>query len=140
VNERADADLVCRWIEQAPERKEGTEAGRTKLFLTLNTTTNHGVIKNATMALLTKPSDREFTLDEVKKAYLHECGHAFGLSGHSSQRTDIMTAVVTRSLPTELSKRDIASIRSLYAEYPLRQEQAVVRSTTVQSSSAISRD
>jgi predicted Zn-dependent protease len=140
VNGKDHADLVCRWIDQAPEQALGIEAGRTRLSVILNTSTNRGVIKHATMDLLTSPPDREFTDDEIKKAYLHECGHAFGLSGHSSQRADIMTAVVTKEQPISLSRRDIASIRRLYAGYPLYQKQAAVPSTTVQSSSAVSRN
>jgi predicted Zn-dependent protease len=117
VTDKNQSDLVCRWTNLASEREQGTEAGRTRLYLTLDTITNRGVIKHATMDLLTAPSDRLFTPEEIQKAYLHECGHAFGLSGHSGHSSDIMAAVITRSQPAALSMRDIASIRHLYAEY-----------------------
>ncbi len=143
VGDKRQSDLVCRWIDQAPEREQGTEAGRTRLYITLDTGTKRGVIKRATMDLLTSPPDRKFTADEIKKAYLHECGHAFGLSGHSSEHTDIMAAVVTRSQPAQLSGRDITSIRRLYADYRYPQQTVQAnrsKAKTVQSSSAVSRD
>lgn len=140
VNEKDQADLVCRWTEQAPELDQGTEAGRTRIYTSLNVNTNRGIIKHATMDLLTNPPNRNFTADEIKKAYLHECGHAFGLSGHSSERTDIMSAVVTKSQPASLSRRDIASIRQLYSDFSQHPEQAMSQPSSVQSSSAVSRD
>jgi predicted Zn-dependent protease len=86
----------------------------TRIYTLLDTQTNLGIIKRGTMSLMTTAGDRDFTPDELKRAYLHEVGHAFGLSGHSPNANDVMYAVVNPSMPEHLSMRDIASIRHLY--------------------------
>jgi hypothetical protein len=66
------------------------------------------------MRLLTRLPDREFTEAEVRKAYLHEVGHAFGIAGHSSNRNDIMYFAVSGQQKGDLTDRDIATINYLY--------------------------
>jgi hypothetical protein len=47
---------------------------------------------------------------------LHELGHAFGLWGHSEQAADAMAAVPGAVPVLELSRRDLATVRWLYAQ------------------------
>ncbi|MBX9721169.1 MAG: matrixin family metalloprotease, partial [Candidatus Obscuribacterales bacterium] len=72
--------------------------------------------------LLTELPDRQMTDAEVRKAYLHEVGHAFGIAGHSSDPHDIMyKAVCSQQQPT-LDDRDIATINHLYGQEPEQQQ------------------
>jgi predicted Zn-dependent protease len=115
------ADIVAQWSAQPRERPEGTEGGRTKTYAQLNTSTNRGLIRKAEITLLTRLPNREFSDDEVRKAYLHEVGHAFGIAGHSPNRNDIMYFAVSKQRAPHLADRDRATINHLYREYePLR--------------------
>lgn len=118
VRDKSQADLVVSWTTSTPEHENGTEAGRTKTFTKFDTTTNHGKIYKATMALATRLPDREMSDEEVTKTFMHECGHAFGIAGHSPNRVDIMCAKVNHSQQPVLSKADVATIVRLYGSYP----------------------
>jgi len=61
--------------------------------------------------------EREFSESEVKRAYLHEVGHAFGIAGHSSEPADIMFFAVRKNQSPHLSERDVATINHLYGGY-----------------------
>jgi len=127
VGNRAAADVVCQFTAQAPERDEGTEAGRTKTYTRFDTATNHGTIYKATVGLATRLPDREMSDEEITKTFLHEVGHAFGLAGHSPRRTDIMFARVSPSMPPRLSQHDRATILRLYDGYQQAQPVAAQR-------------
>jgi hypothetical protein len=115
------ADIVVQWSAQPKERPEGTEGGRTKTYAQLNTSTNRGLIRKAEITLLTRLPNREFSDDEIRKAYLHEVGHAFGIAGHSPNRDDIMYFAVSKQRGPHLADRDRATINHLYREYePLK--------------------
>jgi Matrixin len=114
VSDPAQANISVRWTNTVTERAEGTEAGRTKTFATLDTRTNRGTIKAAEMLLLTRLPDREFSADEVRRAYLHEVGHAFGIAGHSHNPADIMYYAVTQHASPHLDDRDKATLVHLY--------------------------
>ncbi|HEY9869506.1 MAG TPA: matrixin family metalloprotease [Candidatus Obscuribacterales bacterium] len=118
VERKQDANIVVSFTADAPERSEGTEAGRTRTYTRFNTESNTGIIYKATMALATRLPDREMSDEEVKKTFLHEVGHAFGLAGHSPYRSDIMFARVSRSQAPFLSQRDRSTIVRLYGQYP----------------------
>lgn len=117
VYSKEDADIICQWTADTKERAGGVEAGRTKTFTHFNTATNTGTIHHATMILVTQLPERQLTDVEVQKAYLHEVGHALGLAGHSSSRSDIMAAAVNRQQGLDLSTRDVSTINRLYAGY-----------------------
>ncbi len=113
------ADIIVRWSAQPKERPEGTEGGCTKTYAQLNTTTNRGIIRKAEITLLTRLPNREFAEDEIRKAYLHEVGHAFGIAGHSPNRSDIMYFAVNKQHGPHLEDRDKATINHLYSDYEL---------------------
>lgn len=116
----SQADVVVRWTNTVTERAEGTEAGRTKTFASYNTATNCGTIHGAQMLLLTRLPEREFTADELRRAYLHEVGHALGIAGHSKDPNDIMYYAVTEHANPHLDDRDKATIDHLYRNLSMR--------------------
>jgi len=117
VSDARSADIVVQWASQAQERPEGTEAGLTRVYGQLNTATNRGIIRRVEMKLLTRLPERELTDLEVRKAYLHEVGHAFGIVGHSPNPSDIMYFAVSKRRGTHLGDRDIATINRLYSDH-----------------------
>ncbi|MBX9696167.1 MAG: matrixin family metalloprotease [Cyanobacteria bacterium] len=127
VNNAAQANIVCRFRAEAPERAGGEEAGLTRTHARFNTETNEGTIYKATMGLSTRLPEREFSEDEIRKVCLHEVGHAFGLAGHSRLRNDIMFASVNRNQVPTLSGRDRSAIVRLYQRYPQTNGAALLR-------------
>lgn len=133
VSTPQEADVICRWSDQVREGASGAEAGRTKTFATLNTLTNHGIIHRGEMTLLTRLPEREFSDEEVRKSYLHEVGHVFGIAGHSSNHQDIMYYSITGMRHSHLSEADKATINQLYCDYSVlnNQGKASVKSLSV---------
>lgn len=116
----AQADISVCWTDEAVDHGKGTEGGRTKTFARINHATNRGTIDRAEMTLLTRlPYGGGHLGDtEIKRAYLHEVGHAFGLTGHSSTRGDVMYYAVGPRQDAILGARDIATLNRLYNGYP----------------------
>ena len=108
------ADIKVIWSDQAVEASQGTEAGKTRNYARYNPNTNWGTIDRCEMRLLTRLPDREFTPVEMRKAYLHEVGHAFGIAGHSQNRNDIMYFSVSNHKVVNLSQADIGTLNYLY--------------------------
>jgi predicted Zn-dependent protease len=119
VSDPNEADIICRWTDQVTERADGTEGGRTKISCLYNPSTNCGTIRRGLMTLLTHPAYGEFTASELKRAYLHEVGHAFGIAGHSPCRQDVMYYKVSRNQDAQLTSRDVNTMKRLYEGYPL---------------------
>lgn len=114
VNDPRCADIKISWSDQVVEEVAGTEAGKTKTYARYNPNTNFGIIQKADMRLLTRLPEREFADHEIKKAYLHEVGHAFGIAGHSNNRRDIMYHAVVNTQHPAIGPRDIATLDHIY--------------------------
>jgi predicted Zn-dependent protease len=59
---------------------------------------------------------KEPALDLIYATVLHEMGHALGLGGHSPEPADVMYHRVNAERRPELSERDRATLRGLYAK------------------------
>ncbi len=126
VGSPQEADIVVKWRADSPERDGGNEAGLTRTYTKYNTKTKIGTIYKADMGLVTRLPYRELSDLEIKKTFLHECGHALGLAGHSHDRGDIMFAKVSPSQEPHLNTRDIDAIMAVYGAYPQRNVSASV--------------
>jgi len=73
--------------------------------LKVNITVNTGDFQNPDLTLAMRK-------EQVGKLVLHELGHAIGIWGHSKDPDDIM---YTHPIVSQLSQRDINTIRKLYA-------------------------
>lgn len=116
VDDPRSADIKVTWSDQAVEASRGTEAGKTRNYARYNPSTNWGTIDRCEMRLLTRLPDREFSPVEMRKAYLHEVGHAFGIAGHSQNRNDIMYFSVSNHKQVHLSQADIGTLNYLYKQ------------------------
>lgn len=114
VNNPKQADIIVSWVNDPTDRPEGTEIGKTRSYTRFSPQTNRGTISKVEMKLLTRLPERTLTDTEVKKAYLHEVGHAFGIAGHSQDRGDIMYYSVSSEHGPSLSDRDVATLHMLY--------------------------
>jgi predicted Zn-dependent protease len=109
------ANVIIRWTENTVQRACGNEVGQTKTFTRFNTLTNHGVIKSAEVSLSTRFSNHEPSKSEIRRMYLHEAGHIFGIAGHSHNRDDVMYfTVAAGNAACGLSERDKDTMRRLY--------------------------
>ncbi len=129
VSHPEKANIVCSFRPDAPQRVEGQEAGLTKTHTRYNTETHEGTIYKASMGLTTRLPEREFSDAEIRKVFLHEVGHAFGLAGHSHLRNDVMFASVNKNQMPTLSDRDRSAITKLYRRYPRLNGRAMGGST-----------
>lgn len=120
VSSPEQADITVGWTALAEDHGRGTEGGRTRTFARINHATNLGTIDKAEMTLLTRLpyGSGELGDNEIKRAYLHEVGHAFGLTGHSSTRSDVMYYAVGPRQGASLGERDVATMKRLYDGYP----------------------
>jgi tetratricopeptide (TPR) repeat protein len=114
------ADITCSWVSKPSAGKDPlSERGSAEIRAT------KGNIVSARITILTKPFLAGGVLDDddVKKACLHEIGHALGLQGHSANNHDVMFLTVdTPTVWPVLSMRDKATISKLYANYPAKNQ------------------
>lgn len=77
-------------------------------------------INRARVVVLVQARDGSGPLDDntMKKACLHEIGHALGLAGHSMNNQDIMFYSNSPLTTPLLTLRDKATIARLYGDYP----------------------
>jgi len=113
VSDLRSADIVVLWTDNPKDLPNPAEAGFADFSYR-----GHCLTKG-TIKLLTVPMDRSqtVTLNQLRKACLHEVGHILGLRGHSPDLGDVMFY----SLPVEdkwvvPSSRDVATIVRLYSD------------------------
>lgn len=117
VDNSRDADVICGWTTVTTHHGNAWEAGNTGLRIIFNRLSKRGEIVNAEVKILTK-FEGPLTDRELRRVCLHEVGHALGLQGHSPNPDDVMYPVATFIQRTDLSSRDVKTIRLLYAGYP----------------------
>ncbi len=112
------AAAQIRILRRRPPRQPGADGrlrashGRATLQL-LEVTRGGSARLEPSVEVLLSPGQRPQASEATA---LHELGHAFGLWGHSEQATDAMAAVPGAVPVLELSRRDLATVRWLYAQ------------------------
>lgn len=116
------ADIICAWTDDpalAAAGGSGSEQGVAERYE--QEMPDGSVAINAsrvTVYVFSRTTGAPLAKTEMKKACLHEVGHALGLAGHSMSNQDIMFYSETPALGPVLSQRDSATIQRLYGNYP----------------------
>jgi predicted Zn-dependent protease len=122
VDNKHDANIEVSWVgnSRGSAAGGGVEGGRTSTITVRDRRRGVEYIESATVELLTKLHGQPVSELEMRKAVLHECGHAYGLQGHSSNDQDILYPIVRTTQKPFLQPRDINTMMSLYSSYPQR--------------------
>lgn len=116
VNEPGEADIVCRWVDQANLLANPAEGGEARL------TFKGSIISKAKLTLLTMRGDAPADTNEVAAVALHEVGHCLGIVGHSPSPSDVMYFAINpdaKGAFTGLSSRDVETLRKMYPVDPV---------------------
>lgn len=122
VTDASNAHIVCTWTDNPAflqERGNKVEQGVARVA-SANGGNGTIEIRHVDVIILVKKLEGDGNLsdDEMKKACLHEIGHALGLAGHSTNNKDIMFFSDSPTVWPALTKRDKATMHRLYGDYP----------------------
>lgn len=125
VSDVQEASIVCTWTDNPSFLKEQgnkVEQGVARVFSKPSENGTHQ-IKGVHLTILVNSRDtgKPIPDDDMKKACLHELGHALGLAGHSNNNRDVMFFSESPSVWPALTKRDKATLSRLYSDYPVRE-------------------
>jgi predicted Zn-dependent protease len=117
VNKPNSADITCFWTNNVLEGKKNN-SGVLEGGVTHGTCfpTDKGIeLQHASITIcLCNPDGSVASLDEMKRRCLHEVGHALGIMGHSSCKTDVMFYSTSIREVNCLSNRDVVTLCKLY--------------------------
>ncbi len=116
VADPAAAQIRIR--RQRPPRQQGADgrlrASHGRSSLQLLEVSRSGLTRlEPSVEVLISPDQRPLAIEATA---LHELGHAFGLWGHSEHSEDAMAAIPGAAPILQLSRRDQATVRWLYAQ------------------------
>lgn len=117
TSERNNADIECRFIQDAEQLENSAEAGQCEFYL------NDEKEPRCIIKFQVNPmSDTAQDIESVrfKRIALHEIGHALGIVDHSKNPVDIMFYSTLVAGKIKLSDSDIERLRALYirVEHP----------------------
>jgi hypothetical protein len=118
------ADIACWWTDRKDFLKDqGTkvEQGAAKVSSRpLRDGSGEEIGRVKVIVLIRDPENKHnISDDEMKKACLHEIGHALGFAGHSPNNKDIMFFSDSPTVWSSLTRRDKSTMARLYADYPV---------------------
>lgn len=122
VTDARQAHIVCTWTDNVSflkDRGNKVEQGVARVA-SHDAPDGNIEISHVDVIILVKKLEGEGYLneDEMKKACLHETGHALGFAGHSTNNKDIMFFSDSPTVWPALTKRDKATMYRLYGSYP----------------------
>lgn len=120
VPKKEDANIVCVWVSKKDELPlhKHREQGVTDYGQTLVARTNEHWLQKVLITISTThiQSGRALRNEDVYNVARHEVGHALGLTGHSTVKSDVMYPTMADKL-TPISTRDAGTLNHLYAYY-----------------------
>jgi predicted Zn-dependent protease len=112
VNAPPVGGVICSFISDSAELRNAMEGGEAVISVDQDGIVHKGTIKILTHNSATGTPEQDALLKAIS---LHEVGHILGLRAHSSDRHDVMFGFRTSPPTTQLTNRDIATMRKLYA-------------------------
>lgn len=111
VGSAEDADIIIEWAPSLKEKSLDTLGNTDIKFVNIS---QFGIIRNASIQLLTKSDSRQLNSIDMTNLALHEIGHAIGLQHTSTE--DIMNPVLVVPSKTvkEISSQDMSNLQELY--------------------------
>lgn len=135
-----DANIVCTWTDRTDFLKEkGTSVEQGVARVTaqrLNDREEEILHVRVIVLILDVNRGTNLSDDDLKKACLHEVGHALGFNGHSSNNRDVMFFSESPTVWAALTKRDKATMARLYSDYPPQMMQQLPPPTQAQTPTA----
>ncbi len=110
VDSPEKADIQCYFIQGFGDSKAGVTQYSRRIINGKMYIVSPVVVKIAKQ----DSRGRAFTENELLSIILHELGHAFGISGHSKNKNDIMYFSTETYQNTNISNRDINTLSEIY--------------------------
>lgn len=124
VDNVQDANIVCTWTDRTDFLKEkgnSVEQGAARVTARQISEFEEEIAFVRVIVLVTDVQGRgNISDDTLKKACLHEIGHALGFAGHSNNNRDVMFFSESPTVWAALTKRDKATMARLYSDYPMQ--------------------
>jgi len=122
-----NADIVCTWTDRTDFLKEkgnSVEQGAARIAARGISEQEEEIGHVRVIVLITNvQGGGNISDDMLKKACLHEMGHALGFAGHSNNNRDVMFFSESPTVWAALTKRDKATMARLYSDYPIQSQQ-----------------
>lgn len=107
-----DADIECRWVQDPDQFENKAEAGQCEFHI------DEEDRLRCLIKFQTNPINQTIqsqNINRLRRASLHEIGHALGLLGHSKDPKDIMFYSIVISSNAKPSNADVRRLKNLYS-------------------------
>ncbi len=105
------ADIICYFVDKLTENRAGVTNSKMSVMSDGTKYLNKAEVQ---VAFYRPGTTGKFTDDNLLATTLHEIGHALGIQSHSPNKNDIMYYSTDTYKNTNISRRDINTIKKLY--------------------------
>ncbi len=117
VTKKGQADITWAWTDDKRKLNyRSAEQGESRVQQMIIGGRQFTTGASAILCIVNPLDNTPLEDNRIYNVCLHEVGHLLGITGHSPNSHDVMFFANLNSSPNELSARDIATIRRLYAD------------------------